>query len=135
MSTTKNLWGELPLTEVLRTPAVILREQATLLTEMTNGLLEGEVVSWKVESENPFCLRLSIIAPALDGYRFSVLDSYHSILLYPIIVYDKVIDRRFVCENESNFLDVVQHILSSKNVHAAITSLISQSKSELPLGL
>lgn len=47
MSTTKNLWGELPLAEVIRTPAIILREQATLLTEMTTGVLEGEVISGK----------------------------------------------------------------------------------------
>ena len=32
----KNLWGDLPLEENIRTPYVILKEQASLLTETTN---------------------------------------------------------------------------------------------------
>ena len=33
----KNLWGDLPVEETIRTPYVVLKEQANLLTEATNG--------------------------------------------------------------------------------------------------
>jgi len=45
----KNLWGDLPVEE-FRTPHVMLREQASILTEATNGLLVGTVVKEKFEN-------------------------------------------------------------------------------------
>jgi len=39
----KNLWGDLPVEDV-RTPHVVLREQASVLTEVTEGKLVGKVV-------------------------------------------------------------------------------------------
>jgi hypothetical protein len=44
MTSKKNLWGELPKPETIRTPYTILKEQASILSEITNGLLIGEVI-------------------------------------------------------------------------------------------
>ncbi len=39
----ESLWGELPESASLRTPVSILKEQASELKKLTNGLLEGRV--------------------------------------------------------------------------------------------
>lgn len=133
MSTTKNLWGELPLAEVTRTPATILREQATQLTELTKGLLEGEVTSGKIENNPrmPLFHRLSIIAPAMDNYKYIVMDIYHNIIFYPVLVVDMAVHANNTeCENELEFLSAIEKILSSASVHKAVAALLSQSVSE-----
>ena len=45
----KNLWGKLPIEDNIRTPYIILKEQASILTEATNG-----VVNWKSYKEKRF---------------------------------------------------------------------------------
>lgn len=130
MSTVQSLWGELPLGKVVRTPAVILREQANQLTELTKGLLEGVVISQKSKSTLPFSSRLLIVAPALDGYKFVVMEAYHDLMLYPVIVEDRTDNGQYECDDEEAFVSVVASILSSKAVHTAIASLLSQSSSE-----
>lgn len=75
---TKNLWGELPDAADIRSPVTILREQASLLTQMTNGTLQGEV--YLENSGGRFSSTLYILAPALDDYRYSVLS-----VQYPVV--------------------------------------------------
>lgn len=53
----KNLWGDLGLDEVIRTPVDVLKEQATLLGTLTNGILHGEV---KVHSGGDFLAEMYI---------------------------------------------------------------------------
>jgi hypothetical protein len=43
MDTRKNLWGDIPNADELRTPYTLLKEQASLLTELTRGLLIGAI--------------------------------------------------------------------------------------------
>lgn len=150
MDTSKSLWGDLPLAETVRTPLIILREQATILTQMTNGLLTGVVSKgrfnlvddpYDLPFEDPasppipmFRATLSIEAPALDGYIFQVLQTdYQLALLYPISVYDVVSKTNHTCADENEFLAVVGVILSSEGVRHAIGMLLSQSRSEQQL--
>lgn len=133
MSNIGNLWGELPLAEIFRTPIVILREQAAQLTELTNGLLVGQVDSFtsKARPKTPFASRLSIVVPALESYQFQIIRIYHNIMLYPLHVFDVVNEIEYDCDDEQQFLEVVGRTLSSKAVHKAIAALLSQSKSEI----
>lgn len=139
MSTVQNLWGELPLADVSRTPAAILREQATQLTSMTNGILEGNVSTGKSQvvsrKNTPFVVRLNIIVPTLENYIYGVIRCYHSVLLYPVSVIDLTNDKEFLCDDEEVFIETIGNILSSASVHKAISALLAQSKSESPLGL
>ena len=131
MNTLKNLWGELPLAIITRTPVVILREQANQLTELTNGLLEGEVTTHKVSGEKPFFCQLSIVAPALDGYRALVAYIMHSVTLYPVTLVDEINPVGFYeCKDEDTFIAAIGEVLSSPGVHKLISALLSQSKSE-----
>ena len=128
MSSTQSLWGELPAVEAIRLPVVILREQAAKLTELTGGLLQGEVTTKQVQVG----LRhnLLIVAPALDNYSFSVLVTVHGILAYPVEVHGSANSSYYQCDNESEFIEVVSKVLSSPEVHRTIGALLAQSKAE-----
>src|ERR1022692_4548993 len=81
---TKSLWGQLPPTEGIRTPTQVLKEQATALTDMTKGALQGEVSVSHRGGE--FSLDLDIVVPALDNYRYLVVRANHKLDLYPVEV-------------------------------------------------
>jgi hypothetical protein len=140
MDASKNLWGKLPLEEAIRTPLIILREQATLLTQMTNAVLEGVVTNHRVRDAsdefNPFGPRktfratLSIEAPALDGYVFQVLQVNYDLALYPVEVNDLVNNKTYECADQDNFEEVMRTILSAEAVLRAVGMLLAQSKSE-----
>jgi hypothetical protein len=122
-----NLWGDLPLEATVKTPVSILKEQASLLTKATNGVLEGQVTS--NNSGADINLRLRIIAPALGQYAFSILVVSHKIFLYPAQITDLANSVAYHCDNEEGFIGVVGKILKSPAVHSAIASLLAQSRS------
>ncbi len=140
MDATKNLWGELPLTDSVRTPLIILREQATLLTQKTNAILEGVVTNQMVKQSfdtflpfgpsKTFRAALSIEAPALGGYVFQVLQVSYELALYPVEVEDVVNRKHYECSDFTTFEEVLGSILSSEAVHQAVGMLLAQSRSE-----
>ncbi len=143
MNTETSLWGNLPLDEVVRTPLIILREQATILTKATNGLLTG-VVSMSSVTEydlfgNPvrtaghppvFRATLDIEAPALDGYVFQVLQAEFSLVAYPVKVQDLLSKVEYNCSDVDEFNKALSTVLSSIEVRRAIGLLLAQSRSE-----
>lgn len=141
MVTTENYWGDLPSADTERTPLIILREQATVLTKKTNGILAGVVRTATVHDFNSpldlyatkppkFRTSLVIEAPALDGYVFQVLDAEYELALYPVAVYDSVNRNKYDCADEAQFIEVIKTILTSVAVHKAIGMLLAQSRSE-----
>jgi len=123
-----NLWGEIPKKGSLRTPITILREQATVLGQATNNVLQGDVTTGRETFGSEFQMTLSIVAPALDNYRFSLLRVTHDLELFPVTVYDLVNDTQYQCSDEASFLHALKEILSSKSTHRIIDSLLSQSQ-------
>ena len=75
----KSLWGNLGLEEAILTPLDILKEQAAILSTLTNGILYCNI---KVNTGGGGRVRLEmfIVAPVMDNYRFNVLDP-ESVLL------------------------------------------------------
>lgn len=128
MNATQSLWGELPVVDAIRLPVIILREQATKLTELTNGLLQGEVTTRKVHDE----LRhnLLIVAPALDNYSFNVLSTRHGVIAYPVIINSFATQKEYNSSNEKEFVEAIANILSSAEVHKTLGALLAQSKAE-----
>jgi hypothetical protein len=127
----KNLWADITSAAPVRTPTTILKEQATALMEMTKGTLIGKVeVNSKPGSD--FEIVLSIIAPAINNYRFEVVYVGHGIQLYPanvIAAWERFSSGKEVkCQNEDELTDALGRILGSKEVTQVIMSLISQSK-------
>ena len=85
---TKNLWGELPSAEGIRTPVSLLREQASILGEKTNKFLEGTVSlrqqfeSYDIDRTHPkLAATLSIVVPSLDGYQVTILEATYELHL------------------------------------------------------
>ncbi len=146
MLSNKNLWGELPQSENIRTPYTILKEQASLLTEITKGLLIGEVnISPEVddvikfassilgERSQSFVAFLRIKAPSLNNYTYSVVKIQYPIKLYPVLVKSLVVENfQRECSSEEEFEKALGQILSSQEVKQVISALLAQIYADIP---
>lgn len=155
MTSKKNLWGELPNPETIRTPYTILKEQASILSEITNGLLIGEVIN--NQKDEFFVKTLRIKAPSLNNYTYSVVEVQHLIKLYPVFVKNLTSDpitkatdlidslrvnlghsslledpgyKKYSSEEE--FENALGQILSSQEVKRVISSLLAQIHADIP---
>ncbi|MBD2457158.1 hypothetical protein H6G80_24170 [Nostoc sp. FACHB-87] len=125
----KNLWGELPKNVEVRTPYLILKEQASILTQMTKGLLIGEV-DRKSLGQNIFFVSLRIRVPALNSYTYSVVDVRYPLKLYPLAIKDYTSSEQEVqCSSEQEFELALGKILSSEQVKRVISTLLAEIQS------
>ncbi len=85
----KNLWGDLPVDTDIRTPYIVLKEQASLLSEATNGLLVGSVNRTSLDKsiylykEYDCECNLEIKVPSLNNYSISIVKVSYPINIYP----------------------------------------------------
>ena len=131
MTSKKNLWGELPNAETIRTPYTILKEQASILSEITNGLLIGEVVV-NIQKENFLAMTLRIKAPSLNNYTYSVVDVQQPIQLYPVGIRNLIKNTWTEYSSEEEFENALGQILSSQEVKRVISALLAQIHADLP---
>lgn len=126
----QNLWGEFPNVEDVRTPTIVLKEQAAQLSTATKGVLRGKVSVR--QSGGWFTLQLRVVAPAIEGYEYTVLDVMHPIDPYPLTIvsnWDK--GRRedgVKCNNEDEFVAALAAILQDDRVKRIVAALLAQSK-------
>lgn len=136
MNSNKDLWGEIPSHETIRTPYTILKEQASLLTQKTNGLLIGEVSrdqKYNVSKQREIQVTLLIKAPSLNNYTYWVLEVGHPIELYPLSVKDLAgTNPQLDCSSEEEFEQALGNILSSKEVKRVISALLAEIHADLP---
>lgn len=122
-------WGDLSEIGDVRTPATILREQAMLLTQKTDGLVEGRV--WLLSTQAVFELELRMIVPLLDWYPYSLLTVSYPSNLYPATLRVSAIQELAeprVCTDEAQFLQELGQILSHPAVKKVIVSLVAQAR-------
>ncbi len=102
MSETKrDLWPDAIDVTFTVPPVVILKEQASLLADRTQGIVRGEVESTAEPAEQtddyledtlPADMRVIhahtfyLVAPALEGYRYALLSVRHDFAPYPCAV-------------------------------------------------
>lgn len=152
----KNLWGDLPVEE-FRTPHVMLREQASILTEATNGLLVGTVVKEKFtkipftspkyvtlkmledlqekhdkQNKYTWTSRLEIIVPSINNYSISIVQIDYPLKMYPLKILSTVTDdyRYQKCETEEEFNQKLEEILSSSDVKKIIAGLLTEIRAD-----
>lgn len=160
MTSQKNLWGELPKTETIRTPYTLLKEQASILSEITNGLLIGEVTN--AQRDKFFVNILRIKAPSINNYTYSVVEVQYPIQLYPVFVKNLTSDKFNNLEknlmnaannplmgfvdpggllvqqgynkysSEEEFENALGEILSSQEVKQVISALLAQIHADIP---
>jgi hypothetical protein len=125
----KSLWGELPKNVEVRTPFLILKEQASILTQKTNGLLIGDVA--RISSHDPdFWVILRIKVPALNSYTYSVAEVKYPPQIYPLTIRDLNEPGSPVkCSSEEEFEAALSQILSSDPVKRVISTLLADIQS------
>ncbi|MBD3265130.1 hypothetical protein GF373_00540 [bacterium] len=127
--TVENLWGEIPSVEKEKSPIVILKEQASLLGQMTNNILTAQVVS-RTKGTDSIDAVLDIIVPALDFYRLSILETNFDIIkTYPLKVRNLTTGKSYEVKNEQDFKDILRNELSSNSVQKVLGSLLMHAKS------
>jgi hypothetical protein len=131
MTSKKNLWGELPNPETIRTPYTILKEQASILSEITNGLLIGEVVV-NNQKDKLFVMTLRIKAPSLNNYTYSVVEVQQPIQLYPVTIMNLLENKMTKYSSEEEFENALGQILSSQEVKTVISGLLAQIHADIP---
>ena len=67
----KNLWGDMPDVDSIRTPYEIVQEQGEFLSQATDGLLEIEIE--RSQKGTLFNFSCSLYAPALK-HRMSIFE-------------------------------------------------------------
>lgn len=148
----KDLWGEIPSIEKIPPPVLLLREQADILAEKTEGVLQGRVHITAVPEgqdflaspvraaleramlgvKGKFVASLHIVAPALNSYSIAVVELLYDVKPYPVVVRSKLRDQEKLCSNETELQDALQDILSSQEVKDVIALLLSHSKLASP---
>ena len=117
----QDLWGNLQL-EAVRTPLVILREQAAALGPKTKNLVEAQVTTSTLTGK--FRHRLELVVPTFDDYQYDLLTLTHDIELYPVrLDYPADIALTRVVSSEDELNGALQKALSSTHTQQIISRL------------
>ena len=123
----ENMWGEINTPANQRTPTSILREQASILNQLTRGVLIGSIEQ-EPTNNNILVYNFSITAPAINNHKFAILTLQYSITIYPLTVTDHTVHVQRQCLNEEDFTSILKNILSSVQVKRVISALLIQSR-------
>jgi hypothetical protein len=120
MAAQPDFWGDIAPGTV-RTPAAILREQATLLGTKTKNLIEARVVT--DASFGEIRHRFLLVVPGLDNYKYQLFRIEHDVNLYPVTVET---EPPVLLETERDFTKWLQSTLSSDHTRKILGNLLSQ---------
>ncbi len=124
---TKNLWGELPRVDAKSTPIKILREQASVLDEISGGLLRGTVGATAHGSKMQLVLYITV--PTLNYYQFGLLRVLHDAVdVYPVQVRTGTNDELGEAKNEAEFVQILENQLKADRTREILQSLMAQAK-------
>lgn len=127
------------------TPIEILREQAALLEQKTNGVVLAEVRTGKDYNSNfsvgpggqtnlPFVHTFYLVAPALGNYHYQLFRVEQPIEFYPLFIKGAPTIKGlpasdFAVDSKELFVDVLRQIFAAEKTQKVIQSLIAQSHS------
>lgn len=85
-----SLWGDFDSLPTVKTPRVILTEQAKHLTDSTKGLLVGEIQSYAMDDQQNLTeINFDIYVRSLNNYRVRILDCRFGKDYYPASIFRK----------------------------------------------
>lgn len=122
----EDLWGDLPFELDLRTPLSILREQADLLNDKAQHVIEADLDIRAGSRRIEFDFDLK--APALGNYIFTAFTVRHPITIYPVQISSHINETEYTCNNEDELIGNIREILTSNEMRRIIASLVSQSR-------
>lgn len=120
-----DLWPDLTGDPEVKSPLLILREQAAKLGTKTSNIIEAEVTA-NPGDDGFLHVRLILKAPALNGYEYVLLSVNQSIESYPAYLTEEY-DHKKV-NNEQEFKTFLGNLFKSDRTVKIINSLIAQSK-------
>ena len=82
---TSSLWGDLPEVTEIKTPKLLLAEQAKALQELTEGSLTCELTITPTDSDG-FMHVMRIVAPSLGNYSVVLVVITHQAKVYPCMI-------------------------------------------------
>ena len=142
-----DLWPKTIGTVKKKSPVAILREQASLLGQKTQNLLQAQVKGGPaVDRGTSFFYYFDIVAPALDNYKYELFTIEHDIMFYPLIIFvendiyleieklnkfEQTTDDTFEIKSEKEFLEILKVILGSEKTRRIVIALLSQLDSNL----
>ena len=85
------------------------------------------VVSVRGSRRGKFAFDLDVYVPALNNYTYTILSVSHGLGLYPVHVSAPAEAKSFTCENEDQYIQAVESILSSKRTKFVLSRLLSQA--------
>ena len=126
---TTSLWGELPEITEIRTPKVVLAEQAKALQEMTQGSLTCELTSTPNADGIMHVMRM--VAPSLGNYSVVLVILTHQAKAYPC-----KIESPFVgfsgkkCDDEARLEAALKFFLQHAKTRELIGNLLQQIRAD-----
>lgn len=123
----ENFWN-ISASVSLKPPALILKEQAEMLSSSTNYRLEGHVQRTISQDGTNIVLKLKISVPSLGNYEYHVLTYEQPIEMYPGNLIYNVKGRSIYITDETQFIETLREILGSEEVGRIISSLQTQAK-------
>jgi len=120
----QSLWA-IPEIEKVRSPKLILSEQAGELQSQTNGKLKGRV---ELQSNaDRITLILSIVVPGLNNYKLDLISYQQPVEMYPGTIRASLQQFKKEIQNEQDFVDTLAQILSSDKTKSIIAALLAQT--------
>lgn len=134
--TAQDLWPHDVFAEVDRdSPVAILREQAALLREHSQGLLRGEVTSSALGDAGYMVHHFDIVVPSLRDYRYTLFRVRHGAKPYPAAIEcggDEEVQEADA-DNAGDFRALVGATLNSDRTRRIIRTLMTQAAGDAPL--
>lgn len=123
---TRDLWPDDIKVDDMVTPLSILKEQASLLGQKTQNLVEAEVQTTPLGAD--FSHSFFLVAPALDNYRYKIFWVRHPIDMYPVKIIDENGAIRYEARSQDEFIGRLKEVLTSEKTKSVIKALIAQSQ-------
>ncbi len=96
-ATVPDLWGDLNIEDHdISTPAGLMRQQAALLSEKTNGRVEARVVAYG--SDKGVVLEFTLASPAIPNYSYTLFHAMQTGEVYPVSAEGELISERTAFE-------------------------------------
>lgn len=111
---------------LVRPPVILLKEQARILTELTQSIVQGNVRT--TEEEKQFFHYLSLVAPALGNYRYDLLRISHTIELYPVNLWYIPDSSKKTANDEDELKVELRTMFNDERTRRVIGALLAQSK-------
>lgn len=115
------------------TPVAVLREQASLISQKTQQIINGRTSTSKYQSQNSkganfFIHTLYFVVPLLDDYEYRVLNVRHKLELFPVTITSHIHDSEIDCPNLEEYQNELKKIFGSEEMIQVVSSLMAQVK-------